>query len=154
MHGKVIESGYHKSRSLLSAWIQRDGDHYKAERLKDYPQGLSDAQIVKLENAADGYAKEPYNGCFYWRDPDSENKPDNIYCWQLVWLAYKDALQVKLVELGKFQPFSDFHIEGQAKDRLLARYEHANLKFDPKGKVLTPQRLFESDKLLVVVDQK
>ena len=153
MHGKVIESGCRGRRLSLSAWILRDGSHYKAERLKGYPQGLPAAEIVNLENAADGYAKKPYNGCFYW-DPDSEQKPDSIYCSQLVWLAYRDTLDVKLVDADKFQRFSDFQIEGQTKDKLLARYKDANLKYDPKVKVLTPQKLFESDKLFIVVNQK
>ena len=107
---------------------------------------------MSLKKRAEYYQGKPYSGLFAW-DPQEKADPKSVYRSELVWLAYKDVLKVELVEPRNFQRFSDFHLDKNVKQQLIGRYEDAHVKIDWEGKVLSPQKLLESDKLFVVVDK-
>jgi hypothetical protein len=84
------------------------GGEYAAYRLRS---GLSDAQVRQLRKAADHYDRRPYDLKFAWDD-------GAIYCSELVWKAYHDALGL---EIGRRQKLSDFDLDSPLARPLIVR---------------------------------
>jgi len=74
---------------------------------------LTPAQVSKLRSSAEKYANKPYDLYFEWSDA-------RIYCSELVWKAYHDALDV---ELGTRQKLREFDLSDPAvKSKMRERY--------------------------------
>jgi cell wall-associated NlpC family hydrolase len=135
----VIECAEGPEPRDFLAWINRDHGRYVAMRLKEYPQGLPESKVVTLEVVAEQYGGKPYDWLFLWNS-------DQIYCSELVWKSYKDALDV---ELSAFQHYRDFPIDREpAKSQLKLRFGNRPVPLDEP--VVSPQALVNSDKLFVV----
>jgi len=95
----------------LASWIARgDGGHYVVKRLKS---ALTPAQVSKLRSAAEKHANKPYDLYFEWSDA-------RIYCSELVWKAYREALGI---ELGVRQKLREFDLSDPAvKSKMRERY--------------------------------
>jgi uncharacterized protein YycO len=95
----------------LAAWTTRgDGAKYVVRRLKS---GLSADQARALRTAAESHAGKPYDLYFEWSD-------ERIYCSELVWKAYRDALGV---EIGTRQKLRDFDLsDAIVKAKMRERY--------------------------------
>jgi len=80
----------------LANWIARgDGGRYVVRRLKQAPTA---AQVARLRSAARAFEGKPYDLYFEWSD-------ERIYCSELVWKLYDQALGVKLGELQELREF-------------------------------------------------
>ena len=117
----------------LDQWIARGTEgRYVVKRLK---RELTSAQAAKLRSAAGPYAGKPYDLYFEWSDA-------RIYCSELVWKMYRDALGV---ELGARQRLRDFDLDDPAvKAKLRERYGKLIPLEEP---VISPAALFESNLL-------
>jgi uncharacterized protein YycO len=95
----------------LASWIARgDGARYVVKRLK---RPLTQAQSAKLRSAAEKYASKPYDLYFEWSDA-------RIYCSELIWKAYRDALGI---EIGARQKLREFDLSDPAvKAKMRERY--------------------------------
>lgn len=114
----------------LETWIARgDGGHYVVKRLKT---ALTPAQAGKLRRSAGKYANKPYDLYFEWSD-------DRIYCSELVWKAYHDALGI---EIGARQKLRQFDLSDPAvKAKMRERYGTRIPLDEP---VISPAAQFES----------
>jgi hypothetical protein len=114
----------------LESWIARgDGGRYVVKRLKS---GLTRAQAGKLRSSAEKYANKPYDLYFEWSDA-------RIYCSELVWKAYHDALGI---ELGFRQKLREFDLSDPAvKAKMRERYGNRVPLDEP---VISPAAQFES----------
>lgn len=122
----------------LAQWTARGaGGNFVVRRLKD---DLTGAQSSKLRAAAEKYSARPYDLYFEWSDA-------RIYCSELVWKAYHEALGL---EIGKRQQLRDFHLDDPVvKAKMRERYgEHVPLD-EP---VISPGAQFASE-LLETVSQ-
>lgn len=121
----------------LARWTAR-GDHgkYTIKRLKVAP---TPAQTAKLRAAAKRYAGKPYDLFFEWSD-------DRIYCSELVWKMYHDALGL---EIGARQKLREFDLTDPAvKAKMRERYgNHVPLN-EP---VISPAAMFDSPLLETIV---
>jgi cell wall-associated NlpC family hydrolase len=118
----------------LAQWTARgtNGD-YVVKRLKS---PLTVAQADKLRKAAEKYANKPYDLYFEWSDA-------RIYCSELVWKAYQDALGI---ELGTRQKLRDFDLSDPVvKAKMRERYG-ANVPMNEP--VISPAAVFESRQLV------
>ena len=123
----------------LDAWVRRgDGGRFVVKRLK---QPMSAAQLQKLRAAAQPLEGAPYDLYFEWSN-------DRIYCSELVWKMYGQALGVRLGELQKLREFDFSDAAVQAKMR--ERYGK-NVPLDEP--VISPARLFGSPLLIEVENQ-
>jgi len=123
----------------LDAWKKRgDGGRYVVKRLKT---PLSAARAAKLRTAAGPFAGKPYDLYFEWSD-------ERIYCSELVWKLYDQALGVKL---GELQELREFDLTDPAvKAKLRERYgSHVPLD-EP---VVSPGAQFASPLLKTVVPE-
>src|SRR6185295_15519695 len=120
----------------LASWVARgDGGRYVVKRLK---RPLQPAELKKLREAAKSYVAKPYDLYFEWSDA-------RIYCSELVWKMYRDALGI---EIGELQKLRDFDLTDPAvKAKMRERYGKA-VPFDER--VISPVSIFESSLLKTV----
>jgi hypothetical protein len=123
----------------LSLWIAR-GEKQAAvvRRLRDADERLTPAAIGKLRRAATHQLGKRYDRAFDWSD-------DRIYCSELVYKAYDQALGI---QLGTLQKLRDMDLSNPIVKRKLALRYGRNLPLD--APVITPQAVFESDRLETV----
>lgn len=97
----VVEAVGPVKRTPLAAWIARgEGSHFAVMRLKDASDGMPADALRKVAAAEARFAGRPYDFSFQWSD-------DRIYCSELVWKVYKEALGL---ELAPLQHLGDFDL--------------------------------------------
>lgn len=130
----VYEAAATVRHTPLAQWIARGiGGKYVVRRL-DEP--LTPAQIRKLKAAASRHEGKTYDLYFEWSD-------ERIYCSELVWKIYRDALGIELGDLQKLREFDLTHPAVRAKMR-----ERYGDKVPLEEDVISPAALFESAHLV------
>jgi hypothetical protein len=136
----VLEASATVRYTPLDQWAAHgDGGTYAIRRLK---QPLTTAQIGKLRDAAGKYKGRPYDLYFEWSD-------ERIYCSELAWKLYRDALGI---EIGVRQQLREFDLEDPVvKAKLRERYgDHVPLK-EP---VISPAAMYDSALLETIVSRR
>lgn len=139
--GIIYEDGgnYHVYEAIqpvkltrLNDWIKRgENSHYVVKRIKDESL-LTVENLTKIKNVGKHYRNKPYDAFFEWSD-------DKIYCSELVWKIYYEALGIKI---GELQRLEDFDLSSDVvKTKLKERYG-TNIPLDEK--VISPAAMFES----------
>lgn len=120
----------------LAQWIARGvGGRYVVRRVHG---GLTAEQATKLRVAAGKYAGKPYDLYFEWTD-------ERIYCSELVWKMYRDALGI---ELGERQRLREFDLSDPlVKAKMRERYGKRLPMDEP---VISPGAQFASSQLRTV----
>jgi len=120
----------------LADWITRgEGGRYVLKRLKS---GLTPEQTAKLRAAAPRFIGKPYDLYFEWSD-------ERIYCSELVWKLYDQALGVRL---GTLQKLREFDIsDPMVKAKMRERYGSSVPLDEP---VISPGAQFDSPLLTLV----
>lgn len=120
----------------LERWTARGDDgRYVVKRLKN---GLTPAKAALLRRAAGKYAGKPYDLYFEWTD-------SRIYCSELVWKIYRDALGL---EVGGRQKLREFDLTDRAvKAKMRERYGGRVPLEEP---VISPGAMFDSPLLETV----
>ncbi|MBI9064050.1 MAG: YiiX family permuted papain-like enzyme, partial [Marinilabiliaceae bacterium] len=123
----------------FSDWVARgENDHYVVKRIKDSEHLLTDAALSKMRQAGEKYKGKDYDLYFEWSDA-------RIYCSELVWKIYKEALEI---EIGQLQKLSDFDLtQSVVKAKMKERYGAA---IPTEELVISPAAMFDSDKLITV----
>jgi uncharacterized protein YycO len=120
----------------LDAWVARgDGGRYVVRRLKT---ALTPPHTVKLRATARQFEGKPYDLYFEWSD-------ERIYCSELVWKLYEQALGVKLGQLQKLREFD--LADPVVKTKMRERYG-ANVPLDEP--VISPGAQFDSPLLITL----
>ena len=115
----------------LAQWIARGTDgKYVVRRLK---QPLNDQQSRKLRAAAESYAGRPYDLYFEWSGA-------RIYCSELVFKAYHDALGIELGVRQKLRDFdlSDPVVKAKMRERYGARVPMSEPAISPGAQFASP----------------
>jgi hypothetical protein len=134
----VFEAIATVSYTPLAAWTRRgDGGRYVVKRLN---RPLTDSEVAKLHAAARNFDGKTYDLYFEWSD-------ERIYCSELVWKMYEEALGLKL---GKLQKLREFDLaDPVVKAKLRERYGTQVPLDEP---VISPAALFASPLLKPVPD--
>ncbi len=123
----------------LETWIKRgQSGHYVVKRVKSAESLLTPEALVKMKKAAEQFSGKNYDPFFEWSD-------DRIYCSELVWKIYKQALNIELCSLKQFKEFDFSHPVVITK--LNERYGG---KMPLKEPVIAPSQLFNSSLLRTV----
>ena len=115
----------------LAQWIARGTDgKYVVRRLN---QPLNDQQARKLRAAAESYAGRPYDLYFEWSGA-------RIYCSELVFKAYHDALGIELGVRQKLRDFdlSDPVVKAKMRERYGARVPMSEPVISPGAQFASP----------------
>lgn len=135
----VLEAEATVRYTPLDHWIARgSGHHYVVKRLIDADQALTPDALQRLESSAKHFVGRPYDAVFEWSD-------DRMYCSELVWKAYKNALGL---EIGGLQHIRDFNLSNPiVQAKMHERYgDHIPLD-EP---VISPVAMFQSSLLVTV----
>ena len=132
----VLEAIQPVKYTPLQQWVDRGvNKHYVVKR---YQTALTAIQQTKLVKNAEGYLNKPYDIYFEWGD-------DAIYCSEIVWKAYKNALGIELAPLDQLKSFdlTDLSVKALMKQRY-------GKSIPLQEKVIAPSALFNSKKLVLV----
>jgi uncharacterized protein YycO len=133
----VFEASATVRYTPLTKWAARGTDgRYTVKRLKRAP---TPAQTARLRTSAGKYAGRPYDLYFEWTD-------ERIYCSELAWKMYRDALGI---EVGARQKLRDFDLSDPAvQAKMRERYgSHVPLN-EP---VISPAAMYDSPLLETVL---
>jgi len=135
----VYEATQPVKLTVLNDWIRRGvGSHYVVKRLKNNKL-LTAEKLEKMRVIGERYKGKNYDIYFEWSD-------DRMYCSELVWKIYYEALGI---EIGKLQPLSSFNLSDRVvKAKLTERYGEA---IPLHENVISPAAMFESDQLVTVI---
>jgi hypothetical protein len=123
----------------LSVWIARGEKRAAvARRLRDAEERLTPAALGRLRRAATRHLGKKYDRAFDWSD-------DRIYCSELVYKVYEEALGLTL---GSLQTLGDMDLTHPTVKRKVAERYGRHVPLD--APVITPQSVFESDLLETV----
>lgn len=122
----------------LKQWIaQGISGKYVIKRLKI---GLTEKQKAELYQQALKYQLKLYDLTFSWSDK-------RIYCSELVWKIYSNAIGIKI---GDLQQLYEFNLSSsQVEAKLKERYGH---NIPTNEIVISPKAMFDSP-LLIMVDE-
>lgn len=144
MDGKyfVYEAVQPVKLTSISEWINRgENRHYVIKRLENADQILTNSTLTKMKKIGEQFKGKSYDIYFEWSD-------DKIYCSELVWKIYKQATDI---EIGELEQLSDFDLSNDiVKAKMQERYGE-NIPLDEK--VISPAAMFESDKLITIVEK-
>jgi hypothetical protein len=133
----VLEAIQPVKYTALQQWINRgENQHYVVKR---YKTNLTGPQKKKLIENAEQYLNKPYDIYFSW-----DNQA--IYCSEIVWKAYNDALNIQLAPLEKLK---QFNLNDPVVQKLMRQRYGNNIPFDEK--VISPKAIYESKLLREVI---
>lgn len=134
----VFEAANKVKYTEIQNWIDRGVDgKYVIKRVKT---SLTDEQKNKLFSTAQSYLNKPYDLTFEWSD-------SRLYCSELVWKIYSNAIGI---QIGQRQKLKQFNLNSPVvKAKLNERYGTA---IPLNEIVISPKAIFESP-LLVTVKQ-
>jgi hypothetical protein len=123
----------------LSIWIAR-GERGEAivRRLRDADAKLTPDGVGRLRRAATHHLGKRYDAAFEWSD-------ERLYCSELVYKAYEQALGVTL---GRLQTLRDMDLSDPIVKRAVAARYGRRVPLD--SPVITPQAIFESEQMETV----
>lgn len=117
----------------LNEWIDRGVDeHFVVKRLKEAKELLTRENLQKMKKVGESFEDQKY-------DPFFLSSDDRIYCSELVWKIYYQALGKRV---GKWQKMKDFKLTHPEVAKIVKK------RF-PKGipseeLVITPKAMFDS----------
>lgn len=137
---RVLEAVSPVKWTKLSDWIARGRDsEYVVKRLRDANERLTPEALRAMRAQGKRWLGLPYDLRFRWGD-------DALYCSELAYKLYQRGAGV---ELGRLQRASDMNLDDERVQRALAR-RFKNARFDPNEPVVTPDSIFNDDRLVDV----
>ena len=126
----------------LNKWIVQGNDgHYVVKCLKNASTQLTATTTHKLHDEAKRFIGRPYDLTFEWSD-------NRIYCSELVWKLYDNALNI---QFGELQELKDFNLSApEVKAKLKERYGE-NIPMHELA--ISPEAMFKSDLLMLVINK-
>lgn len=126
----------------IKQWINRgEKQHYVVKRLKNASEVLNSTTLIKMKKIGERFKGKNYDIYFEWSD-------DKLYCSELVWKIYKEATDI---EIGNLEELKDFDLSHTlVKQKMKERYGE-NIPLDEK--VISPAAMFNSDKLITVIEE-
>lgn len=126
----------------LKEWVNRgENGHYVIKRLENADQVLTSSILTKMKKIGEQFKGKPYDIYFGWSD-------DKIYCSELVWKIYKQAVDI---EIGQLEDLSDFDLSNEIVQTKMKERYGDNIPMNEK--VISPAAMFNSDKLITIEEK-
>ncbi len=125
----------------FNKWVARGDDkHYVVKRLKNSARVLTPTALSEMNKVGEKFKGKNYDLYFEWSD-------DKIYCSELVWKIYKEALNI---EIGTLEQLKDFDLSNDlVQQKMKERYGD---KIPYNEKVISPAAIFKSNLLITVFE--
>lgn len=122
----------------LKDWIERgENAQFVVRRLRDN-RLLTPANLNRMKEVGQRFLGKDYDIYFGWSD-------ERIYCSELVWKIYKEALGI---EIGQLQTLQDFDLTHETvKEKMRERYGD---QIPLLEKVISPASMIQSELLFTV----
>ncbi|MBL4654676.1 MAG: YiiX family permuted papain-like enzyme [Bacteroidia bacterium] len=135
----VLEAVQPVKLTRLNEWIQRgENEEYVVKRLNNAETILSSEILMKMKQEGEKYLGKNYDLYFGWSD-------ERIYCSELVWKIYKNAVNI---EIGKLQKLSEFNLSHPVVEKKLLERYGTNI---PQNEiVISPVSIFNSQLLQTI----
>lgn len=127
--------GYRTLSAFVSSGLS---GKYLVRRLKT---GLSANDVQRLLQVGQKYAGKPYDLYFEWSD-------DRIYCSELVWKMFNDALGVSV---GALQKLGDYDLTSPQVQKIIAERYGSNIPYNEI--VISPEAIASEGLVLTNVYQ-
>jgi uncharacterized protein YycO len=135
----VYEAVQHVKLTPLNDWINRgENGRYVVKRIKKSDKLLTSEALAKMKQIGEKYTGKDYDLYFEWSD-------SRIYCSELVWKIYKEAIGL---EIGELEKLGDLNLTDNAVKQKLAERYGENIPKDEL--VISPASMFNSDQLITV----
>lgn len=128
-------------RTPLNEWLDQGGGRYVVKRWKDSEARLDPDAVRKLRAAAQPHMGRAYDLQFRWSD-------DKIYCSELVWKIYEEALGVRLCEPKALEAW---HLDSELVQSTMAERYGSSPPLDEP--MVAPATLFECGLLVTVAER-
>ena len=126
----------------LHEWINRgEKKHFVVKRLKESEKYLTSSNLMKMKSVGEKFIGKNYDIYFEWSD-------DKIYCSELVWKIYKEAIGI---EIGKLQTLKEFDLENEIVKEIMEKRYGETIPMNEK--VISPSEMFKSKKLKTIVEK-
>ncbi|MCB2196466.1 MAG: YiiX family permuted papain-like enzyme [Bacteroidetes bacterium] len=123
----------------LHEWINRgEKKHFVVKRLKESEKYLTSSNLSKMKSIGEKYIGKNYDIYFEWSN-------ERIYCSELVWKIYKEAVGI---EIGKLQTLKEFDLENDIVKEIMEKRYGETIPMDEK--VISPAEMFNSNILKTV----
>jgi uncharacterized protein YycO len=123
----------------LMEWISRGKEgEFVVKRLENADELLTQSALVRMKKLGEQFMGKSYDIYFEWSD-------EKIYCSELVWKIYKQALDI---EIGQLERLSDFDLSHDVVKSIMKERYGDSIPMDEK--VITPSAMFNSDLLMTV----
>lgn len=120
----------------LRDWIKRGKDRqYVIMRLKDAETKMDKAAKIRLQLEAEKHVGKDYDLLFSWSD-------EKMYCSELVWKMYRDALGLKI---GKPELLGDFDLSHPKVQSILTKRYGDQVPLNDT--IISPAAILASDLL-------
>ncbi|MBK6832616.1 MAG: peptidoglycan peptidase [Flavobacteriales bacterium] len=127
----VFEAVGPVKKTPLDEWIDQGDGHYIVKRLDATAATMEPDAINKLRDSATPYLGKAYDWQFMWSD-------EKIYCSELVWKMYEEALDLRLCEP---KALKDWNLDSDLVQRTMKeRYGSAMPLDEP---MVAPATLFD-----------
>lgn len=135
----VYEAAGKVKLSPLQRFIKKgEGRKFVVKRLRSADSLLTEANLAKLKAAGKAYDGKPYDSFFGWSD-------DRIYCSELIYKIYRDALGL---EIGVTRKLLDFDLTPPIVARTLKQRYGEAVPLDEI--VIAPSDMHDDPRLVTV----
>lgn len=136
----VLEAVQPVKYTSLEEWIERGKNkHYVVKQLKNTVL-LNDSITARMRECGEKYLDKDYDIYFEWTD-------EQIYCSELVWKIYKDALGIEIAKLKKLK---DFDLSSKEVKRIMKERYGNNIPYEEP--VISPADIFNSELIETVFE--
>ena len=123
----------------LQQWVDRGrGGHFVVKRLR-HSELLTPSVLARMKKVGERYRGKPYDLYFEWSN-------QRIYCSELVWKIYKEAVGV---EIGRLERLRDFDLSNPVVEKKIRERFGDHIPLDEP--VISPAAIFDSNELVEVV---
>lgn len=123
----------------LRDWVARgEGKHYVVKRLANAKEVITQKAANRMLEVGELFEGKPYDHYFEWSN-------DRVYCSELVWKIYKQALNI---EIGTLQAMGEFDLSDPlVQEKVRERFGDSVPKDET---VISPAAIFASNMLITV----
>ncbi len=138
----VLEAARQVTLTGLEDFVERGvGGHFVVKRLHDADAVLTPEVTRRLREVGDSFRGRPYDLAFAWDD-------ERLYCSELAFKLYEQAVGVTL---GELQRLADFDLSHPAV-RLLLRKRYGEA-VPLEAQVISPASIFADPRLATVLER-
>lgn len=121
----------------LAKWLARSSC-YAIKRLKRSDEVLTSENLKQMRIVAEEYIGKDYDIYFEWSD-------ESIYCSELVWKIYKQAIGI---EPGVTRKLKDFDLSSEDVKQIMQKRYGDKIPYEET--VISPEDSYISDKLIII----